>query len=104
MKTIYLAHPYGGLTENICKSIDLERVLLKENSDIHIFNAAAYFHKYKDVLIEDEILKHCVDMVRRCDELWLSPGWENSPGCVTEYETAVEHGIPVAYLPTGRGK
>ena len=104
MDMIYLAHPYGGLLENIFASIALENTLILENSDIHIFNAAAYFHKYKGVLLEEEIMKRCTDMVNRCDEIWLSPGWEISPGCVTEYETAVEHGVPVAYLPTGMGK
>lgn len=102
MKLIYLAHPFGGLKSNVCKSIDLASRLTLENSDIHIFNAAHYFYQYKGVLVEEEIMKRCIDMVKRCDEIWLAPGWTESKGCVKEYEAARLAEIKVVYLPADR--
>ena len=100
MKLVYLAHPFGGLKSNVCKSIDLASRITLENSDIHIFNAAHYFYQYENVLCEEEIMKRCLDMVRRSDEIWLAPGWTNSRGCVREYETARLAEIKVVYLST----
>lgn len=98
MKLVYFGHPFGGLTENICKSIDLATRLTLENSDIHIFNAAHYFYQYENVLCEAEIMKRCLDMVARCDEIWLAPGWKESAGCRAELEQAKKHGMTVVYL------
>ena len=102
MKLVYLAHPFGGLKSNVCKSIDLASRLTLENSDIHIFNAAHYFYQYENVLCEEEIMKRCLDMVRRSDEIWLAPGWTKSKGCNLEYEMARSLEKAVVYLPADR--
>lgn len=98
MKLIYLAHPYGGKPENICKAVDLGTDLQTEYEDYHIFNAAYYFCKYHGVFNEERIMQMCLDMVGRCDALWLAPGWENSPGCNAELVEAQRAGLAVRYL------
>ena len=98
MKMIYLGHPFGGKRDNVLKSIDLATKLTMENSDVHLFNAAHYFYQYENVLIEEEIMKRCLDMVARCDELWLAPGWVNSKGCNREYEMARSLEKAVVYI------
>lgn len=102
MKVVYLAHPFGGKRDNVLKSIDLATELTMENSDVHIFNAAHYFYQYEGVFAEPEIMKRCLDMVARCDELWLAPGWKNSKGCNQEHEMARQIKKPVVYLPLDR--
>lgn len=96
MKMIYLAHPYGGITENVCASTDLERKL--DNDNLHVFNAVAYFHRYKYFLTEEKIMERCLDTLCRVDELWMADGWETSKGCRKEHEFAKKLGIKVVYL------
>ena len=98
MKLVYLAHPYGGDDANVGKAIDLCSELSARYPDDHIFNAVAYFRKFKDVFTEGEIEKRYLDMLRRCDELWLVPGWTKSSGCCREYELAVFCGVQVREL------
>lgn len=98
MKLIYLAHPYGKKPENVCKAVDLGCALQTEYEHYHIFNAAYYFCKYEGLYNEEHILEMCKDMVTRCDELWLAPGWENSPGCKIELMEAQRVGKAVRYL------
>ena len=100
MKMIYLAHPFSGQRTNVYKSIDLATKLTMENPDIHVFNAAHYFYQYENVLAEEEIMKRCLDMVGRCDELWLAPRWRASKGCNAEYVEAQRLRKIVGYLPT----
>lgn len=98
MRTIYLAHPYGGKPENICKAVDFGTALQTENENYHIFNAVYYFCKYKGVMDEERIMKMCLDMVCRCDELWVASGWEESPGCKAEIAQAKKYNIKIRYL------
>ncbi len=98
MKLIYLANPFGGLKINICKSIDLEEKLVNENPGIQIFNAVDHYKRYAGKLDEETLAGMYCDMVTRCDEIWLAPGWTNSNGCVREYEAARLAEIKVVYL------
>lgn len=100
MKVVYLAHPYGGKRENVYKSVDLATELSMAHPDIHFFNAAHYFYQYEGVLTEEEIMKRCLDMVRRCDELWLAPGWKHSKGCNAEHMEATSLGKMIGYIPS----
>ena len=101
MKLIYLAHPYGGQERNYAKAKIMGSRLERANPGVHIFNAVPYFRYFTDYLEESEIMKMCLDMVARCDELWAAPGWENSPGCRAEIQEATRLGIRVRYLAEG---
>lgn len=98
MKLIYLAHPYGGSVENGIEAVLLEYRMMSKHHGKHIFNAVRYFSYFAGFLPESEIMRNCLDMVSRCDELWAAPGWENSPGCRAEIEEATKLGIKIRYL------
>ena len=98
MKLIYLAHPYGGDAANGIKAVLLEYRMMSEHPGAHIFNAVRYFSYFTPFLQEAEIMKNCLDMVARCDELWVAPGWKESPGCMAEIKEATRNGIRVRYL------
>lgn len=99
MKLIYLAHPYGGEDENIIKALSWEAYLFAPNT--HVLNAVYYFSTYKRIKEEHEIMKMCLDMVTRCDELWVAPGWEDSPGCKAEIAQATKYNMKIRYLTEG---
>ena len=42
-------------------------------------------------------MEHCYEALKRCDELWLCKGWEESRGCNMEKAYAIEHNIPIHY-------
>lgn len=90
MKLIYIAHPYGGKKSNVTKATDLANRLTLEYQHYHIFNAVKYFYQYKDVFTEEGIKRRYLDMVLRCSELWLAPGWEESAGCRAELDRAID--------------
>ena len=105
MKLVYLAHPYGGNVTNVYKSKILANYLNynKIYPGVNIFNAVAYFFEYAQLKTEVEIMAMCIDMLGRCDELWLAPGWEDSPGCKAEIEHATKLGMRVKYLLNIKG-
>lgn len=98
MKVIYFAHPYGGEHENYSKSCGLAAILSEKYPDYHIFNALRHFVQFKDRMNEGEVMSRCLDMVGRCDMLWLAPGWKESTGCTLEYFEATKLGLPIRYL------
>ena len=101
MKLIYLAHTYGGSAHNYFKACKLETKLIDEHPTAHIFNAVKYFNYFKNTLEEKDILKMCLDMVSRCNELWVAPGWEDSQGCKAEIEEATLNCMKIRYLTEG---
>ena len=52
----------------------------------------------RDVLQENDILERCIDILLRCDELWVAEGWERSTGCKIEIEVAKDCGMTIRYL------
>ncbi|WFF74005.1 DUF4406 domain-containing protein [Proteiniclasticum sp. QWL-01] len=98
MKLVYLAHPYGGMAENGIKAVLLEYRIMTKYPEAHIFNAVRYFSYFGSFLPEVEIMRNCLDMVARCDELWVAPGWRESPGCKAEVQEAASLGMKIRYL------
>ena len=37
-------------------------------------------------------------MLKRCDELWLCEGWEDSKGCNIERDWAIENGMKIGEI------
>ena len=101
MKLIYLAHPYGGNDLNIISAGVMWRYLTQTFPHYHIFNAVNYFVGLKDIFTEAGIQRRYTDMVTRCDELWVAPGWEESAGCKAEIAEATKIGMKVRYLAEG---
>lgn len=98
MKLIYLAHPYGGKPENYAKSMILAAHLEEKSPDVHVFNAVRYFSQFAEIFSEEEIMTRCLDMVGRCDQVWVAAGWQDSPGCKEEVMEANRQGLAIRYL------
>lgn len=98
MKVVYFAHPYGGELENYGKSCGLAAILSDKYPNYHIFNATRHFSQFKGRMNEGEIMNRCIDMVGRCDTLWLAPDWRESSGCTLEHFEATKLGLPIRYL------
>jgi hypothetical protein len=101
MKLIYLAHPFSGKQENVEKAERILRRLMREYPDYVFYSplhATGYY--YHDVPY-DVGMEHCLEILRRCDELWLCEGWENSRGCGIEYSYARGTGIPIREVTKG---
>jgi hypothetical protein len=101
MKLIYVAHPFNGEKENVEKVEKIIRRLLTDNPDtvfLSPLHATGFY--YHDVPY-DVGMEHCLEMLRRCDELWLCEGWENSRGCGIEYSYARGTGIPIREVTKG---
>lgn len=94
-KVIYVAHPFMGKPENVKKVEDIIIQLIKLYPDYTFYSPLhstgfLYFAK-----TYEEGMKDCIEMLSRCDELWLCEGWEESKGCNIEYNWCKEH-----YKPT----
>ena len=94
-KVIYIAHPFLGKPENVQKVEKIILKLIEQYPDYTFYSPlhATGFYYFKKTY--EEGMKDCIEMLRRSDELWLCPGWQNSRGCNMEKKFAEEHGIPV---------
>lgn len=45
-----------------------------------------------------EAMRTCIAAMMDCQELYLMPCWEDSPGAVIERDLALKLGIPITYL------
>jgi len=95
MKTVYIAHPYGGKVENKKKA---EKIILKIMKKIINLTPVSPIHAFGFAYDEFEYEKgmaYCLSLLAKCDELWLFGDWENSKGCNMEKRFAEEKGIPI---------
>lgn len=97
-KLIYVAHPFLGKPENVQKAEQIILQLIKLYPDYTFFSplhATGFFYFAKSY---EEGMKDCIEMLGRCDELWLCNGWEESKGCNIELEWAECRYMPVKYV------
>lgn len=97
-RVIYVAHPFSGKSENVKKVEKIILKLIKQYPNYTFFSplhATGYYYFEKSY---EEGMKDCIELLSRCDELWLCPGWRESRGCNMEYEYAKKHGIPIKEL------
>ena len=104
MKVIYVAGPYRAKTawerqRNIQEAaIVAAEVWNQGNCAICPQMNSANF----DGAADDQVfLDGYVEILRRCDELWLVSGWERSQGTMMEIKEAHRNNIPVIDFTTG---
>ena len=96
-KLIYVAHPFNGSEVNVAKATDL-LVLLQQQyleqytfvSPIHGLNVGLAY----ECLTADIAISNCINLLKRCDEVWAAPGWRESSGCLDEYHFCQQNKIP----------
>jgi len=101
MKLIYVAHPFSGKAENVEKAERILRQLMREYPDYVFYSPLHAMGYYYHDVPYDKGMEHCLEMLRRCDELWLCEGWEDSRGCSIEYSYAKGTGIPIREVTKG---
>lgn len=97
-KLVYVAHPFQGKPENVQNVEKIILQLIKLYSDytfLSPLHATGFYYFEKTY---EEGMRDCIEILIRCDELWLCHGWEQSKGCNIEYNYAKEHGIPTRFV------
>ena len=98
-KLIYIAHPLrGDVVENINRVDQVCDEIAKERRDVVIFSPIHAFNFVDPAGPQDHVLDMCVDMVRRCDEVWVygeAEAVRKSKGVQLEIATAEAYGIKV---------
>ena len=100
MKMIYMSHPFTGDEERNTKDARyMQDLLLKKNPGNCIINPIDMFAgmKAEDEKGYAEILACCMEVLGRCDMVFMCAGWKNSTGCKAELALALQKGIEVAY-------
>jgi hypothetical protein len=94
-KVVYVAHPFQGKKENV-ESVEKYILNFVKKYPNYTFysplHATGFYYHEKSW---EDGMKDCLEVLSRCDELWLCPGWENSKGCQTEIAWAQEHNMPI---------
>ena len=100
MKLAYVAGPYRAPTaaqrqDNIHRARKAAESLWRAGYAVlcpHMNSANM------DGIVDDEVfLQGCLEMVRRCDLVWLLPGWRASEGAVREVAEAERCGVEVRF-------
>lgn len=95
MKIIYVAHPYGGEESNKEKVEKyIEKFIKEDENNVYLspIHATGYQYFWVDY---EKGMEYCLEMLSRCDELWLCGDWENSRGCNMEFDFALKNKISV---------
>jgi hypothetical protein len=85
-KLVYVAHPFQGLQSNVKNVESIILRLIKLYPTVTFFSplhATGFYYHEKTY---ENGMKDCLTMLSKCDELWLSEGWEQSTGCKIEYD------------------
>ncbi len=90
---IYVSHPYSAKEENKQKVEVIVRKLAKEHPK-HTFLSPVHAvgFMYDDFDYETG-LNMCLELLKRCDIMYVYGDWENSVGCKAEIKFAEENGI-----------
>ena len=98
----YLAHPYNGDHQNLVEARMLAGSLYEKYPKLTILNP---LDNGEFMLGDDEenIIKHDLELLARCDVLLLAPDYEDSEGCVEEFKAAMDKGMDVMLVEVENG-
>lgn len=103
-QTIYVASPYGGKSENLETHKEILNALIRTNAKsgkVFVSGIVSYGQLY-DELTYIEGMIQCLGLLDCCDALLLTPGWEESKGCLCEWAYAKAKGITILTLQDWR--
>jgi len=101
MRAVYIAHPLrGDVRGNTARASELCRKISREFPDIVVVCPLMSFSFLDDENPEErqKAIVYCLELLSRCDELWLAGDWKNSEGCRKELRHAKAIGIPVSVV------
>lgn len=94
MKLVYVAHPFGGEDGNVDTVVDLIADLSGEYTDTTFVSPILMWGTMYDAISYKEGMDYCLELLSRCDELWLAGNWQTSKGCLCEYGYGKAANIP----------
>ncbi len=105
MKLIYIAgayrnHDTNGVWENIMQACSIARKIWKLGLVAICPHTNTIFMDGDDIPPE-VFLEGDLEILRRCDAIFMLSGWEKSEGAVKEWELAKELDMPVIYQEDG---
>lgn len=103
MKLIYVSCKFGGNQERIELCETIVRKLVKRDRDraiydtIYISPLHTFGYLYNDTSYEDG-LNMCLELLRKCNVLYVIKDFEDSRGCNNEIGFAKALNIPISYI------
>ncbi len=99
MRVIYIAGPYRGKTENevfanIMRAREVAYKLWQENWVVICPHLNTMLMSDHDV---EKYLTGSLELLSRCDDIFMLKGWKQSEGAVAEYELAQKLGLGIWY-------
>ncbi len=102
MKRVYLSHPFGGNEENreASKAIAAlyRNLWQQEERDNVIVNPLELLEGADKVLPDNTVLNAAIELMKGCDIVIFSDGWQNSEGCKREHLEAERLGMECVYI------
>ena len=85
-KLIYLSHPFKGEKSNLDKLGKIAKQL-REQYPEYVFIAPLHaFGDHYHSMPYYQGLQECIELLARCDEMWVFGDYKNSTGCLYEIE------------------
>lgn len=102
MKLIYVAHPLRNDVQVNMKRIEdiMQQLTAYDNQVRDGINYFSPLHAYSFIDPsgpQEWVMDRCLDMVERCDELWLYGCWHKSVGCRHEFIHAMRLGKTIKF-------
>lgn len=107
MKLAYIAGPYRGPTEweVTCNIRVAQKAAARAWKSGYAVICPHLNTAHMGGVVEDSvILEGDLVMLRKCDVIILTPGWDNSAGARAEFGYAVQWGMPVCDYDEGRDR
>lgn len=108
MKVLYIAGKYSGPTHDSRSYMDIERNILvareyaikamQQGEIVALTPHLNSYHMELDFTVsQDYWYRADLELLKRCDGIFMLPNWKDSWGAKIEHEFAQANGIPIFY-------
>jgi hypothetical protein len=97
-KLVYVAGPIRAkttwdVTLNIRRAEEIATRMWREG--VVAFCPHSHLMVSQDAITDEEWIAGDLELVRRCDAIYMLPGWQDSDGSRDEYVCATRHGLTI---------
>ncbi|HWR07775.1 DUF4406 domain-containing protein [Sporomusa sp.] len=98
MKPVYIAHPLRGNIDKNIKSITEICKQIHEQGEIVPLSPIHAFGFVSPIGDQTLVMKYCLMLLSKAEELWVYGDWQQSEGCCIEVGYARSTGIPIRFM------
>ncbi|SMC64003.1 DUF4406 domain-containing protein [Sporomusa malonica] len=98
MKPVYIAHPLRGNVDKNIESITAICEEIHEQGEVIPFSPIHAFGFVNPVGDQTLVMKYCLMLLLKAEELWVYGDWQQSEGCCIEVGYARSAGIPIKFM------